>query len=207
MQRKHILHIIEGQYFFMASQCCKWHGFGSRPRHILGRKTSIITWKWLTRKLQQEKKLHFGCSLDNLDDVVAIAIKAEFHTTSLDGSGGGKELNDREKAKLEELYIASRSLVEPVELEHEVNDWRWWLSGRHGLVVIRVLGLILISKRIIDYLVESMSTFCNCNFLACNLTLITTATGLDETIRSSRNTLTEFHCFPIKLADAYEERK
>jgi hypothetical protein len=51
--------------------------------------------------------------------VVAIAIKAEFHTTSLDGSGG-RELNEREKARLEELYIASRSLVEPVELEHEV---------------------------------------------------------------------------------------
>jgi hypothetical protein len=54
-----------------------------------------------------------------LDDVVAIAIKAEFHTTSLE-SGGGKELNDREKSRLEELFIASRSLVEPVELEHEV---------------------------------------------------------------------------------------
>jgi hypothetical protein len=54
-----------------------------------------------------------------LDDVVAIAIKAEFHTKSLD-NGGGKELNEREKTKLEELYIASRSLVEPVELEHEV---------------------------------------------------------------------------------------
>jgi hypothetical protein len=49
------------------------------------------------------------CSLDNLDDVVAIAIKAEFHTTSLDFSVAGKELNDREKARLEELYIASRS--------------------------------------------------------------------------------------------------
>ena len=59
-------------------------------------------------------------SLDNLDDVVAIAIKAEFHTTSLDGSNGGKDLNDRERARLEELFIASRSLVEPVELEHEV---------------------------------------------------------------------------------------
>ncbi len=51
----------------------------------------------------------FRCSLDNLDDVVAIAIKAEFHTTSLDFSVAGKELNDREKARLEELYIASRS--------------------------------------------------------------------------------------------------
>ena len=50
---------------------------------------------------------------------MAIAIKAEFHTKSLD-NGGGKELNEREKTKLEELYIASRSLVEPVELEHEV---------------------------------------------------------------------------------------
>ena len=73
--------------------------------------------------------------------------------------------------------------------------------------MIRVLGLIVNSKRNIGYLVESMSTFGNCNFLACNLTLITTATGLDETIRSSRNTLTEFHCFPVKLAEASEERK
>lgn len=58
---------------------------------------------------------------ENLDAVIAIAIKAEFHTSSLDMGEGGKDLNERERARLEELYIASRSLVEPVELEKEVR--------------------------------------------------------------------------------------
>ena len=35
---------------------------------------------------------------------------------------GGKDLNERERARLDELFIASRSLVEPVELEKEVGQ-------------------------------------------------------------------------------------
>ena len=50
---------------------------------------------------------------------MAIAIKAEFHTSCLE-SRGAKELNEVEKARLDELFVASRSLVEPVELDHEV---------------------------------------------------------------------------------------
>ena len=62
---------------------------------------------------------YFRHSVDNLDEVVAIAIKAEFHTSCLE-SRGDKELNDVEEARLDELFVASRSLVEPVELDHEV---------------------------------------------------------------------------------------
>jgi len=67
--------------------------------------------------------LFFRCYTpsENLDAVITIAIKAEFHTNSLDLGGGGKDLNERERARLSELYIASRSLVEPVELEKEVD--------------------------------------------------------------------------------------
>ena len=32
-------------------------------------------------------------------------------------------LNDQERGRLDELFVASRSLVEPVELERDVNSW------------------------------------------------------------------------------------
>jgi hypothetical protein len=67
-----------------------------------------------------KKIFNFSFSVDNLDAVVAIAIKAEFHTSCLE-TRGANELNDIEKARLDELFVASRSLVEPVELDHEVQ--------------------------------------------------------------------------------------
>ena len=101
-------------------------------------------------------------SFDNLDEIVAVAIKAEFNTldlvemtnsmndtevkTSSAGGHGGHnpnnssstannvqstsrmgqqqqqpQLNERERERLDELYIASRSLVEPMEHERDVS--------------------------------------------------------------------------------------
>ena len=103
-------------------------------------------------------------SVDNLDEIVAVAIKAEFHTldlvemtnsmndttevkTSTGGGHGGlnpnssstnttannvqstsvmgqqqPQLNERERERLDELYVASRALVEPMEHERDVSS-------------------------------------------------------------------------------------
>ena len=108
-------------------------------------------------------------SVDNLDEIVAVAIKAEFHTldlvemtnsmndttpevkTSTGGGGHGglnpnnssssstnttannvqstsvmgqqqPQLNERERERLDELYVASRALVEPMEHERDVSS-------------------------------------------------------------------------------------
>ena len=61
------------------------------------------------------------CSnIDNLDDIVAVAIDAEFHTTT-GTPAPGKALNEQENARLQELYTASRALVEPLDLERSVS--------------------------------------------------------------------------------------
>jgi len=53
---------------------------------------------------------------------VAVAIEAEFHAASIHGFGGNESaLNDPEKSRLDELFIASRSLVEPIDLEKNVR--------------------------------------------------------------------------------------
>nr|AID52831.1 hormone receptor 96 [Tigriopus japonicus] len=59
-------------------------------------------------------------SFDNLDDIVTVAIEAEFHVQNIRStmhSLTGKSLNDRETDRLHELFMASRSLVEPLDLE------------------------------------------------------------------------------------------
>ncbi|TRY77053.1 hypothetical protein TCAL_07089, partial [Tigriopus californicus] len=59
-------------------------------------------------------------SFDNLDDIVTVAIEAEFHVQNIHSpmhSLTGKSLNDRETDRLHELFMASRSLVEPLDLE------------------------------------------------------------------------------------------
>ena len=88
-------------------------------------------------------------NFDNLDEIVAIAIKAEFGTfdladladpipTASAASSQSNEvaeqpqastvgdlrplLNDREKARLDELFVASRALVEPMEHERDVSN-------------------------------------------------------------------------------------
>ena len=105
-------------------------------------------------------------SVDNLDEIVAVAIKAEFHTLDLvemtnsmndttevkASTGGGHgglnpnnsssstnttannvqstsvmgqqqpQLNERERERLDELYVASRALVEPMEHERDVSS-------------------------------------------------------------------------------------
>ena len=102
-------------------------------------------------------------SFDNLDEIVAIAIKAEFNAFDLadltdeslikeepnlgpsqpsqpqmtgqnsavlecssqnhsSQQSNRDQLNDREKARLDELFLASRALVEPVEHEREVSQ-------------------------------------------------------------------------------------
>ena len=105
----------------------------------------------------QDADLNF----DNLDEIVAIAIKAEFGTFDLadfseqamqpsassQSTSGIKEesnqlqqhqslhqaeqppaisdrplLNDRERARLDELFVASRALVEPMEHERDVSS-------------------------------------------------------------------------------------
>ena len=105
----------------------------------------------------QDADLNF----DNLDEIVAIAIKAEFGTFDLadfseqpmqqsassQSTSGIKEesnqqqhqslhqeqpsaisdrplLNDRERARLDELFVASRALVEPMEHERDVSNCR-----------------------------------------------------------------------------------
>ncbi len=104
---------------------------------------------------------------DNLDELVAVAIKAEFNmfdladmpesgdqvassSTSASGQmansngdnsqnvdGAGVEnprpaLNEREKSRLEELFVASRSLVEPVELDRElVSVTGYWKTAEN----------------------------------------------------------------------------
>ena len=106
----------------------------------------------------QDADLNF----DNLDEIVAIAIKAEFGTFDLadfseqamqpsassQSTSGIKEesnqlqqhqslhqaeqpsaisdrplLNDRERARLDELFVASRALVEPMEHERDVSNF------------------------------------------------------------------------------------
>lgn len=95
-------------------------------------------------------------NIDNLDDIVAVAIEAEFHSSNManlgaddNGAGGGNggedgradhggsqmpqegyrpksdatKLKAEEKAKLEELFIASRALVEPLDLETSVRGF------------------------------------------------------------------------------------
>ena len=87
-------------------------------------------------------------NFDNLDEIVAIAIKAEFGTFDLadlsdpipkpddqtlhpsegqtsQGSNMGDLrplLNDRERGRLDELFVASRALVEPMEHERDVSN-------------------------------------------------------------------------------------
>ena len=95
-------------------------------------------------------------NFDNLDEIVAIAIKAEFGTFDLadladpipSSSSNIKDqnsqhqplhpsenqapqgsthdlrplLNDRERARLDELFVASRALVEPMEHERDVSN-------------------------------------------------------------------------------------
>ena len=97
-------------------------------------------------------------NFDNLDEIVAIAIKAEFGTFDLadladpipSSSSNIKDqnsqhqplhpsenqapqgsthdlrplLNDRERARLDELFVASRALVEPMEHERDVSNWQ-----------------------------------------------------------------------------------
>ena len=50
-----------------------------------------------------------------------MAIEAEFHEKNLPvPANSGKELSDQEKARLQELFVASRALVEPLDLEKTV---------------------------------------------------------------------------------------
>lgn len=86
----------------------------------------------------------FSRNIDNLDDIVAVAIEAEFHASNVqaasaaanaggdDGAASGrpgaavlpqgaKTLNEPENARLNELYIASRSLNDPLDLERSVS--------------------------------------------------------------------------------------
>ena len=90
--------------------------------------------------------LNFSNDIQILDRVVSVAIKAEFHTNrntkikegtekdneaysaNRDDSNGDntnfeevKELNYQEKARLHELYEASRSLACPLEQDKDVS--------------------------------------------------------------------------------------
>ena len=89
---------------------------------------------------------HFSNDVQILDRVVSVAIKAEFHTNKnikikgdedknegeydaeidrVNGRSNGvdevKELNFQEKARLHELYEASRSLSCPLEQDKDVR--------------------------------------------------------------------------------------
>ncbi len=59
----------------------------------------------------------------NFDDIVAVAIEAEFHVESIsvEPQNNGPPLNDPEKDRLHELYVASRALVEPIDAEKNVS--------------------------------------------------------------------------------------
>ena len=68
----------------------------------------------------------YPCSnIDNLDDIVAVAIEAEFHAYDVartaegkdERPAGPKDLNDPERSRLTELFVASRALTEPVDLQ------------------------------------------------------------------------------------------
>ena len=64
---------------------------------------------------------------DNLDEIIDIAIAAEFHAENVDSTNHahysrfGRDLHQRESDSLFELYVASRALVEPLELEAGVS--------------------------------------------------------------------------------------
>ena len=91
---------------------------------------------------------HFSNDVQILDRVVSVAIKAEFHTNKsikikgdedknegeydaeidkANGRSNGvdevKELNFQEKARLHELYEASRSLSCPLEQDKDVRSF------------------------------------------------------------------------------------
>jgi hypothetical protein len=57
----------------------------------------------------------FFRSSDNLDDIIAIAIEAEFPPDRAK-MPNDRSLNDRESDRMTELFLASRSLEEPLEV-------------------------------------------------------------------------------------------
>ena len=98
-----------------------------------------------------------------LDEVVSVAIKAEFHANGLsleEGSGQSAAspahssyhqphfaltLNEQEQDRIRELYQASRSLDEPMEKEVPVHVWKQTsVYHIHHLVPSRVFSLFLI---------------------------------------------------------------
>ncbi len=54
---------------------------------------------------------------------MAVAIEAEFHTesVSVEPQNSGPPLNEPERDRLHELYVASRALVEPIDTEKNVR--------------------------------------------------------------------------------------
>ncbi len=90
--------------------------------------------------------MHRNVLRSNLDEIVAVAIEAEFHLNSSSGglsrepqNNGPEELNVSERNRLHELFVASRALVEPIDTEKNVREclsvslilpvliskWRW----------------------------------------------------------------------------------
>ena len=63
--------------------------------------------------------LDFSRQPDNLDDIIAIAIEAEF-PPDRSKLPNDRSLNDRESNRMMELFLASRALEEPLEVLPEI---------------------------------------------------------------------------------------
>ena len=55
----------------------------------------------------------------NFDEIIAVAIEAEFHvsTTDFDPVRCSRGFNVEEQTRMDELFVASRALVEPLDLK------------------------------------------------------------------------------------------
>jgi len=93
----------------------------------------------------------------SIDQIISVAIKAEFESDSLVNGCHRSlaKLNDREQAKLHELYIASRCLDEPVGIEEDSTFNRYnnepTLISVINLTDLAIKRIIKMAKQIFSF--------------------------------------------------------
>jgi len=107
---------------------------------------------WRERSNDKEEKEEDGPEQKSLAEVIEVAIRAEYQDAKPPPLG---RLNDREQAKLNELYMASRSLAEPVD-QHADVDFLRYINEPSLISVINLTDLAI--KRIIK-MAKQISAF------------------------------------------------
>ena len=96
----------------------------------------------------------------NLDDIIAVAIEAEFHVhdSTLAAASTNPQtatvpgLNEQERARMHELFVASRALVEPLDAEREPMDQPKNLISVINLTDLAIKRIIRMAKKITPFI-------------------------------------------------------